>query len=86
LQLQVEANIPLTLLSISEALHQLRGAVMVVYPMELPPHDPCYLTKEDCDNVTGIVLERKEVGLLSLHLVFSLKLIFIKKMMSEKSQ
>jgi cilia- and flagella-associated protein 298 len=60
-QLQVDANIPITVLSISEALHQLRGAVMVVYPMELPPHDPCYLTKEDCDNVTGIVLEKKEV-------------------------
>ncbi|XP_059476725.1 cilia- and flagella-associated protein 298-like isoform X3 [Neocloeon triangulifer] len=57
---QVGANIALTTATISEALHQLRGATMVVYPMELPPHDPCFLTQEECNSVIGILVDDRE--------------------------
>lgn len=37
---------------IKEALDQLRGAVMIVYPMGLPPHDPIRMELEDKEDLS----------------------------------
>lgn len=39
LQKKVQADICVTQVTVKEALDILRGAVMIVYPMGLPPHD-----------------------------------------------
>ncbi|CAJ1063883.1 cilia- and flagella-associated protein 298 [Xyrichtys novacula] len=49
----VQANSCVTLEMIKEALDQLRGAVMIVYPMGLPPHDPIRMEFEEQEDLTG---------------------------------
>uniref|UniRef100_A0A3P8NES0 Cilia and flagella associated protein 298 n=1 Tax=Astatotilapia calliptera TaxID=8154 RepID=A0A3P8NES0_ASTCA len=41
-----------TALISKEALDQLRGAVMIVYPMGLPPHDPIRMELEDKEDLS----------------------------------
>lgn len=53
LQKQVQANVCVTMEMIKEALDQLRGAVMIVYPMGLPPHDPIRMEFEDREDLSG---------------------------------
>ncbi|XP_038140966.1 cilia- and flagella-associated protein 298 [Cyprinodon tularosa] len=50
---QVQANVCVTMEMVKEALDQLRGAVMIVYPMGLPPHDPIRLELEDQEDLSG---------------------------------
>ncbi|KAM3601667.1 uncharacterized protein V6R79_016495 [Siganus canaliculatus] len=50
---QVQANVCVTMEMVKEALDQLRGAVMIVYPMGLPPHDPIRMEFEDREDLTG---------------------------------
>nr|XP_020495528.1 cilia- and flagella-associated protein 298 [Labrus bergylta]XP_020495529.1 cilia- and flagella-associated protein 298 [Labrus bergylta] len=50
---QVQANVCVTKEMIKEALDQLRGAVMIVYPMGLPPHDPIRMEFENQEDLTG---------------------------------
>lgn len=38
---------------VKEALDQLRGAVMIVYPMGLPPHDPIKMEFEHREDLSG---------------------------------
>lgn len=52
-QKQVQANICVTMEMVKEALDQLRGAVMIVYPMGLPPHDPIRMEFEDREDLCG---------------------------------
>lgn len=42
-----------TLAVVKEALDLLRGAVMIVYPMGLPPHDPIRMELEDKEDLAG---------------------------------
>ncbi|XP_056593250.1 cilia- and flagella-associated protein 298 [Triplophysa dalaica] len=51
---QVEASVCLTMDMVKEALEQLRGAVMIVYPMGLPPHDPIRMEFENQEDLTGM--------------------------------
>ena len=39
---------------INDTLDQLRGAVTIVYPMGLPPHDPIRLEFENNEDLSGI--------------------------------
>lgn len=39
--------------TVKDALEQLRGAVMIVYPMGLPPHDPIRMEFEDKEDLLG---------------------------------
>lgn len=39
--------------TVKDALEQLRGAVMIVYPMGLPPHDPIRMEFEDKEDLSG---------------------------------
>lgn len=50
---QVQANVCLTMEMVKEALDPLRGAVMIVYPMGLPPHDPIRMEFEDQEDLSG---------------------------------
>lgn len=38
---------------ISDSLDKLRGAIMIVYPMNLPPYDPIRLEFEGQEDLTG---------------------------------
>ena len=38
---------------ISDALDKLRGAVTIVYPMNLPPYDPIRMEFEGQEDLTG---------------------------------
>lgn len=50
---QALANVCVTLEMVKEALDLLRGAVMIVYPMGLPPHDPIRMELEDKEDLAG---------------------------------
>lgn len=53
LQKQVKANVCVTMEMVKEALDQLRGAVTIVYPMGLPPHDPIRMEFDEREDLTG---------------------------------
>ncbi|XP_014666088.1 PREDICTED: UPF0769 protein C21orf59-like [Priapulus caudatus] len=50
---QAEASVCVTQTMIGDALDQLRGASMIVYPMGLPPHDPVRMEIENREDLTG---------------------------------
>lgn len=50
---QVEANVCVTMEMVNDALDQLRGAVMIVYPMGLPPYDPIRMEFENKEDLSG---------------------------------
>uniref|UniRef100_H2QKY6 Cilia and flagella associated protein 298 n=3 Tax=Pan troglodytes TaxID=9598 RepID=H2QKY6_PANTR len=50
---QVEAGICVTMEMVKDALDQLRGAVMIVYPMGLPPYDPIRMEFENKEDLSG---------------------------------
>ncbi|TRY98684.1 hypothetical protein DNTS_033432 [Danionella cerebrum] len=47
------AVVCVTMDMVKEALDQLKGAVMIVYPMGLPPHDPIRMEFENQEDLTG---------------------------------
>lgn len=53
IQKLVQSQIPLTLKKVQEALDVLRGVIMIVYPMNLPPHDTIRLEIENNEDLTG---------------------------------
>ncbi|KAJ6662403.1 hypothetical protein lerEdw1_011816 [Lerista edwardsae] len=50
---QVQANVCVNMNMVKDALDQLRGAVMIVYPMGLPPYDPIRMEFEDKEDLSG---------------------------------
>lgn len=50
---KAEANVCVTQATVKEALDILRGAVMIVYPMNLPPHENVRLELENQEDLTG---------------------------------
>ncbi|XP_036203347.1 cilia- and flagella-associated protein 298 isoform X2 [Myotis myotis] len=50
---QVEAGVCVTMEMVQDALDQLRGAVMIVYPMGLPPYDPIRMEFENKEDLSG---------------------------------
>ena len=53
LQEQADKNVCLTIENVKDALDQMRGAVTIVYPMGLPPHDPIRLEFENNEDLSG---------------------------------
>ena len=49
----MDAGVCMTDDIIHDALDKLRGAVTIVYPMGLPPHDPIRLEFEDNQDLSG---------------------------------
>ncbi len=52
-QKQAEMNTCLTLKAVQEQIDILRGACTIVYPMNLPPHDPIRLEFENKEDLGG---------------------------------
>ncbi|XP_066475182.1 cilia- and flagella-associated protein 298 isoform X2 [Tiliqua scincoides] len=50
---QLQANVCVNMDMVKDALDQLRGAVMIVYPMGLPPYDPIRMEFEDKEDLSG---------------------------------
>lgn len=50
---KAEANVCVTQATVKEALDILRGAVMIVYPMNLPPHENVRLELENQEDLSG---------------------------------
>lgn len=50
---KAEANVCVTQATVKEALDIMRGAVMIVYPMNLPPHENVRLELENQEDLTG---------------------------------
>ena len=53
IQNQVKADVCLTEDMVRDALDKLRGAVTIVYPMQLPPYDPIRLEFEGKEDLSG---------------------------------
>lgn len=49
----VDENKTLTLKQVQNAIALLKGAVTIVYPMELPPHDPIYMEFTNTEDLNG---------------------------------
>lgn len=49
----VTANQPLTFRDVQNGLAELRGAVTIVYPMQLPPHDPIRMEFSNTEDLDG---------------------------------
>lgn len=59
IQEQVDVNIPLNYDVVKDAIDQMRGAVMIVYPMGLPPHDPVKQELENTEDLSGTQVRLK---------------------------
>lgn len=58
----MDKNIPLTHEVVKDALNQMKGAVMIVYPMGLPPHDPVRQELENTEDLSGTQVGLKVTG------------------------
>lgn len=58
----MDKNIPLTHEVVKDALDQMKGAVMIVYPMGLPPHDPVRQELENTEDLSGTQVRLKVTG------------------------
>ena len=58
----MDKNIPLTHEVVKDALDQMKGAVMIVYRMGLPPHDPVRQELEDTEDLSGTQVRLKVTG------------------------
>lgn len=59
IQEQADVNIPLNYDIVKDAIDQMRGAVMIVYPMGLPPHDPVKQELENTEDLAGTQVRLK---------------------------
>ena len=58
----MDKNIPLTHEVVKDVLDQMKGAVMIVYPMGLPPHDPVRQELENTEDLSGTQVRLKVTG------------------------
>lgn len=58
----MDKNIALTHEVVKDALDQMKGAVMIVYPMGLPPHDPVRQELENTEDLSGTQVRLKVTG------------------------
>jgi hypothetical protein len=56
-----EENRPVTLEDVKDALAVLKGAVTIVYPMGLPPHDPIQMELDDNEDLSGTQMAKDVV-------------------------
>jgi hypothetical protein len=52
-QKNVEAEVCVTQSEINQAIQLLKGAVAIVYPMGLPPHDPIWQEFNNTEDLSG---------------------------------
>ncbi len=69
-QKKVQANECVVLPIVQEAINILRGAVTIVYPMGLPPHDPVRCEFENTEDLSGTqVCSWRVLQLLQLNII-----------------
>ena len=56
------SNTVLTLDVVKDALDRLKGAVMIVYPMKLPPYDPVQMEFEGEEDLSGTQVRTELIG------------------------
>ncbi|XP_023597067.1 cilia- and flagella-associated protein 298 [Trichechus manatus latirostris] len=66
---QVGANVCVTMEMVKDALDQLRGAVMIVYPMGLPPHDPIRMELENKEDLAGTQISTRATTTCEIEVV-----------------
>ncbi|XP_039963998.1 cilia- and flagella-associated protein 298 [Bactrocera tryoni] len=71
----VAARQPLQLKNISEALNLLRGAITIVYPMQLPPHDIIRMEFNNTEDLSGTQASREVIEPAKAQLWFAGKQI-----------
>ncbi|XP_061393432.1 cilia- and flagella-associated protein 298-like [Musca vetustissima] len=79
----VQAKTPLTLKTISEALNLLKGAVTIVYPMQLPPHDTIRMEFSNTEDLTGTQASKEVIEPSKAQLWFAGRLILNDKKLSD---
>lgn len=76
---QIDNDVCVTLKMVQSALEMLKGAVMIVYPMGLPPHDTIRQEFENTEDLSGTQASL-DVGSLKLpKFILIFKLLFIIK-------
>ncbi|KAL1131693.1 hypothetical protein AAG570_011306 [Ranatra chinensis] len=68
---QVQAGVCLTQKKVQEALDLLRGALMIVYPMGLPPHDVIRMELENKEDLEGTQASLEVIDVALAQLWFS---------------
>ncbi|MEE6468017.1 hypothetical protein FKM82_008144 [Ascaphus truei] len=80
---QAEANVCVNTQMVKDALDQLRGAVMIVYPMGLPPHDPIRMEFEDKEDLSGTQAGLMVIAEIDAQLWWAGKELLRKKKLSD---
>ncbi|XP_053670721.1 cilia- and flagella-associated protein 298-like isoform X2 [Anopheles nili] len=79
----VAENKLLTMRNVQEALDLLRGAVTIVYPMQLPPHDPIRMEFSNTEDLTGTQASLEVIEPSKVQLWFAGKLMLPDKRLGE---
>ncbi|KAI8128824.1 hypothetical protein FF38_12051 [Lucilia cuprina] len=79
----VLAKQPLTLKIVGEAISLLKGAVTIVYPMQLPPHDIIRMEFNNTEDLTGTQASKEVIEPSKAQLWFAGRLILCDKKLSQ---
>ncbi|XP_034482742.1 cilia- and flagella-associated protein 298 isoform X1 [Drosophila innubila] len=79
----VKSSKPLTLKIVEEALNILRGAVTIVYPMKLPPHDTIQMEFANMEDLTGTQASKEVIEPSKAQLWFAGRQVLPGKQLSE---
>ncbi|XP_021924692.1 UPF0769 protein C21orf59 homolog isoform X3 [Zootermopsis nevadensis] len=80
---QIQADVCLTLKMVQNALDILRGAVMIVYPMNLPPHDVIRHELENTEDLSGMQASLEVIEVTQTQLWFSGKEMYRDKKLAD---
>lgn len=67
----VNENKTLTLKEVQNAIDILRGAVTIVYPMNLPPHDTIHMEFTNCEDLSGTQASHEVIEPVKMQLWFA---------------
>ncbi|XP_054732007.1 cilia- and flagella-associated protein 298 isoform X2 [Anastrepha obliqua] len=79
----VQARQPLNLKNVDEALNLLRGAITIVYPMQLPPHDIIRMEFTNTEDLSGTQASREVIESAKAQLWFAGKQVLPEKKLHE---
>lgn len=79
----VDENKPLTLKQVQNAISILRGAVTIVYPMDLPPHDPIRMEFTNTEDLNGTQASLEVIEPAKLQLWFAGRQLLEEKLLSD---
>lgn len=78
-----DENKPLTLKQIQNAIGILRGAVTIVYPMGLPPHDSIHMELINIEDLSGTQASLEVIEPAKVQLWFAGRQLLAEKLLSE---